>query len=391
MGTIKFWYFMCLVLFGKMNQEQVEKLVEMFNSYELYCDRTPKWNLSGFRRGSFPKSYLSRVLRFWFGSYVPNKSLFGKVMENKATTILYLESVGKRTLAWENYEQKAILKLSSTRIGYLTKQLSSKYEEKLLDDGSKTQKDAYLQKFALSLAAERRFIGILSQNSVQNGIGQELHAMACRYVEAHPNKAFSKMDSQQLLFELPNCEDVQEALIKQSTMLKPSLRDVAIEELIDNAAKRHENSGVARLLKEFLSLTCIENEALVEKFQHARLDIHTNAMLTISQMRQNVLNTLSQYGFGLFGLYDEPYLYPKEKEIMAMQNDDERRNLVMEKIVPELEKGLVTPACAAWIAWQYPKLAQTAQNGINQFMRRIIDNIHQSDMFSRMRTNDTLF
>lgn len=380
MSIIKFWSFMLRVLFGKMSQEQVEKLVEMYNDYDLYSDRTPKWNVKGFRRGYFPKSYLSRVLRFWFGSYIPIKALLDKVLESKPCTLLYLDSVGKRCLDWEDYEQEAIIKLSSTRLEHLTKQLSPKYEEVLLNEWTKTQKDAYLQRFSLHLSTERKLIRILAANSVKNGIGQDLHAMVCRYVEAHPDKAFSKTDSQQLLFELPNCEDVQDALIKQSTMLKPSLRDVAIEELIDIAAR----SASTELLKQFLSLSCIENEALVEKFQRARLDIHSQAMLTISQTRQNVLNTLSQYGIGLFSFYDEPYLYPKEKEIMAMQDDDERRNLVMEKIVPELEKGLITPACAAWVAWQYPKLTQIAQNGINQFMRRVIDNIHQREMFERM-------
>ena len=378
MKTIKFWYFMCLVLFGKMNQEQVEKLVEMFNSYELYCDRTPKWNVKGFRRGYFPKSYLSRVLRFWFGSYIPIKALLDKVLESKPCTLIYLESVGKRCLDWEDYEQEAIIKLSYTRLEHLTKQLSPKYEEVLLNEWTKTQKDAYLQRFSLHLSTERKLIRILAANC----IGQDLHAMACRYVEAHPGKAFSKTDSQQLLFELPDCEDVQEALIKQSTMLKPSLRDVAIEELIDNASRR--DAKAVDLLKQFLSLSAIENEALVEKFQRARLDIHLQAMLTISQMRQNVLNTLSQYGFSLFSYYDEPYLYSNEKEIMLEKDTEKRRSLVMEQIVPALEKGCVTPACAAWVAWQYPKQAQVAQNGINQFMRRVIDNIHQREMFEQM-------
>lgn len=389
MSIIKFWSFMLRVLFGKMSQEQVEKLVEMYNDYDLYSDMTPKWSMKGFKRGSFPKSYLSRVLRFWFGSYIPNKALLKKVMENKPSTLLYLESVGRRYLAWGDYEQEAILKLSSTRLEYLTKQLSQKYEEKLLHDGTKTQIEVYLKNFVLSLQSERIFVHMLARNKMDTKVGYDLHFRAWQYVDAHPSKAFAKMDAQQLLFEVHNCEDVQRRLIKHSTLLNPSICDVAIEVLIDKAAKK--NTEPTDMLREFLSLSAIENEALVEKFQHARLDIHTNAMLTISQMRQNVLNTLSQYGFGLFGLYDEPYLYDHEKEIMAMQNDDERRNLVMEKIVPELEKGLVTPACAAWIAWQYPKLAQTAQNGINQFMRRVIDNIHQSDMFSRMRTNDTLF
>lgn len=379
---------MLRVLFGKMSQEQVEKLVEMYNDYDLYSDRTPKWNVKGFKRGYFPKSYLSRVLRFWFGSYIPIKALLDKVLESKPCTLIYLESVGKRHPDWEDYEQEAILELSSTRLEHLTKQLSPKYEEKLLNGGTKTQKDAYLQRFVLHLSTERKLIRMLASNSVKNGIGQDLHAMACRYVEAHPGKSFSKMDSQQLLFEVSGCEDVQRHLIEQSTMLNSSICDVAIEELIDKATKK--DTEPTDMLREFLSLSAIENEALVEKFQRSRLDIHTNAMLTISQMRQNVLNTLSQYGLSLFSYYDKPYLHSNEKEIMAMQ-DDERRNLVMEKIVPELEKGLVTPACAAWVAWQYPKLTQVAQNGINQFMRRVIDNIHQREMFEQMRTNDSLF
>ena len=282
---------MCMVLFGKMSKEQVEKLLDMYNSYKLYCDRTPKWNLSGFKRGSFKKSYLSRVLRFWLSDYVPSEALLEKIASSKDSAILYLESICKRILDWEDYEQEYVLKLSSTRIKMLTKQLSPKYEEKLLNEGTKTQIEEYVQNFVLSLAAERAFIRKLANNPMNTGVGYYLHFAAWRYIEAHPHKAFSKVDAQQLLFELPNCKDVQEQLIKQSTMLKPSLCDIAIEILIDDAATR--KTDAAELLKLFLSVSYIENEALIEKFQKSNLSVHLKAMLDISQTRWNLLNTLS--------------------------------------------------------------------------------------------------
>ena len=384
MKTIKFWYFMCLVLFGKMSQEQVSILLDVYNSYELYKDRTLKWNLSGVKKGkAFPKIYLYRILHFWFGSYVPNKDLLKKVLENGLSTLLYLESAGKRYLDWENYEQEAVLSLKADKLRHLSKPLSPKFEERLIDEAKEDKLERYLQKFVLSLSGEFKLCRKVAACAGDERDKCDYHYLACLYVREHKGKAFAKAEVQQLLFELPDCEDVQKALIEQSTMLTSSLKDVAIETLIDEAEK-YRTGSATKLLKLFLSLSYIENEALIEKIQKVRLDEHVVEMFKVSKERLKVTHHLAQYGYGLSLLDQSPYLYSTEKEIMSMPNNESRYHAIKKHIVPKFETGEVTPACAAWVVLNCMNCAPKATEGIHKFERRVIDNIILSEMFGKM-------
>ena len=390
MSIIKFWSFMLRVLFGKMSQEQVSVLLDVYNSYELYKDRTPKWNLSGVKRGkAFPKVYLYRILTFWFGSYVPNQALLKKVLENGLSTLLYLESVGKRYLDWENYEQEAVLSLSADKLRHLSKQLSPKFEERLIAEENESKLEYYLQKFVLSLSGEFKLCRKMAACAGDERDKCDYHYLASLYVREHIGKAFAKAEAQQLLFELPDCEDVQKALIEQSTMLTSSLKDVAIETLIDEAQKHHTGSAT-ELLKLFLSLSYIENEALIEKIQKARLDEHVVEMFKVSEERLKVTNHLAQYGYGLSLLDQSPYLYSTEKEIMSMPNNESRYHAIKKHIVPKFETGEVTPACAAWVVLNCMNYAPKATEGIHKFERRAVDNILRSEMFSKMMNHSDM-
>lgn len=379
MEIIKFWHFMCMVLFGKMSQEQVGKLVEMYNDYDLYSDMTPKWSLKGFRRGSFPKVYLYRILHFWFGSYVPNKALLKKVLEHGLSTLLYLESVGKRFLDWEDYEQEAVLSLKADKLRHLSKPLSPKFEERLIDEANESKLEYYLQKFVLSLSGEFKLCRKVASCEGDERDKCDYHYLACLYVCEHKGKAFAKAEVQQLLFELPDCEDVQKALIEQSTMLTSSLKDVAIETLIDEAEK-YRTGSATELLKLYLSLSYIENEALIEKIQKARLDEHVLVMFKFSEERLKVANHLAHYGYGLSLLDQSPYLYSMEKEIMSMPNNESRYHAIKKHIVPKFETGEVTPACASWVVLNCMNCAPEATEGIHKFERRAVDN----QMFGKM-------
>lgn len=338
MNIIKFWYSLYRARVGKMDDQEISRLVETLNEAECndpdYGDR------------KYCRSILATYCRYNVPSSAQLKEIFGGV-----SVYCFLENVGKRKQPLTDEEQQAILKLPEYCMEALTMPLSAPYEIKLLESGRNEALISYLEKpFRLSLAAERKLISHANVN-------HDFIWLAVHYVNAHLGDVFVKHDAQQLLFEAKNCEAIQEALIEHSTMQQPLLFDSSIEQLITKSSKR-------QLLLLFLSRSYVANQQLQERLKLRTSDRQLQALVQISMKRRWLL-------FDEFHNSDWRFLTAGEKEIIATTKAEEREQFVRMQVVPKMQKGETSPAMAAWVACRYPHLAQLAAMSTDLFVQRI--------------------
>lgn len=337
MKIIKFWYNLYLARVGKMNDEQISRLVETLNEAD-YND--PDYG---------DKRYCYSILSVYCRHNVPSSAQLKEIFSG-VSVYCFLANVGKRKQPLTEEEQQAILELPEYCMGSLSAPLSAPYEKKLLESGRKEALMSYLEKeFRLSLAAERHLIRLIN-------VDYDFVWSAVHYVHAHHGNVFVKPDAQQLLFETANCGPVQKALIEHSTIETPLLLDVSVEKLITDTSKKS-------LLLLFLSRSYVANSQLLERLKAKKTNKQLQALVKIAIKRRWLCEELCTS--------DASFLTAMEKEIMSLTKAEEQRQLVMQQVVPKMERGETTPAMAAWVAYRYPNLAQIATTATDLFVQRI--------------------
>ena len=342
-----FWYYLYLAFRGKIGEEKILSLLDVLSNAQADCSKLGK----------------QRICRIW-EMYCRHNVLSAKLLQKAFSTPLlalgYLTNVGRRKKPWTDEEQIAILNLSAEQMYCLSRPLTSKYELMLLQTSSFETIDAYLQKFKLSLIAERLLITLATD-------GKDFRSIAVGYVNAHQGRVFQKNDAQELLFESRNCQEIQLALIEHSTMLMPLLLDSSIEHLIKHRSKK-------MLLFTFLSRSCIKNQQLVKLLKQSyAADKQMLSLLKISESRRNFMEYLLSHDADTT-LHAKHRLRQEETHICGIFDPVKRRQEVM-ALVPKLQKGEVTPAMAGWIACNYPQLATIAETGTKLFLQHIKTNM----------------
>lgn len=357
MNIIKFWRYMCLAWLGQLSESDVENLVLVMGNLNFSLKY---------------RARCQRVFTVYCRRNVPSKDLLRKIYDGVAI-YTYLENIGKRSQPLTDDEQELILGLPDYCISHLSKALTTEYAIKLLQWDEEDVLMAYLEKFKLSVAAERYLATMASSN-------HDVSWLAVHYVTAHNGEVFQKPDAQQFLFELPHCEKIQQAIIECSSMENPLLLDSSIEHLITDASKK-------QLLLLFLSHSYVANPQLIELLKkRAQKDKQLSALLCISVERKK----LFEKTYSLLWNDDvSSHLEAIESEIIATLDAEKRRQLVMEQIVPKMKENKTSPAMAAWVAYTYPHLAQIAAENVQQFIRRIDGQIVLTLAYNNMR-NQTI-
>ncbi len=355
MNIIKFWYSLYRARVGKMDDQEISRLVETLNEAE--CN-DPDYDERGYCRS---------ILAVYCRYNVPSSTLLKEIFAGDSSMQCFLKNVGKRKQPLTDEEQQAIVELPEYCFSALSCPLSSRYEIRLIEWAKVDVLMAYLKKFKLSLAAERQLIRLCDAN-------HDYVWLAEYYVDAHHGKVFTKQDAQQLLFEVPHCDLIQKALIEHSTMHQPLLFDSSIEQLITKNSKR-------QLLLLFLSHSYVANPQLLKRLQSKKSDKQLQALVEISLKRQQLLENLQSS--------DRCLLTAMEKKILTLDKAEEQRQHVMRQIVPKMKKGETSPVMAAWVAYQYPNLAQVAAIATGIFVKRIKERAVYSDWIRSLNTKYT--
>ena len=357
MNIIKFWRYMCLAWLGQLSESDVDSLILVMSDSNFSLKY---------------RARCQRVFTVYCRRNVPSKDLLRKIYDGVAI-YTYLENIGKRSQPLTDDEQQLILELPDYCINHLSRALTTEYAIKLLQWGDEDVLMAYLEKFKLSVAAERYLETMASSN-------HDVSWLAVHYVTAHNGEVFQKPDAQQFLFELPHCEKIQQAIIECSSMENPLLLDSSIENLITDASKK-------QLLLLFLSHSYVANPQLIELLKkRAQKDKQMSALLCISVERKKLFEKTYST---LWNDDVSSHLEAIESEIIATLDAEKRRQLVMEQIVPKMKENKTSPAMAAWVAYTYPHLAQIAAENVQQFIRRIDGQIVLTLAYNNMR-NQTI-